>query len=168
MTELELFIKQNEDNFSDIGEVFKKAKEYIRTLLLHMNNPIKDKNSFPVYLGKLLYIEKRIIREKGMFWQYYAREQYGYKKFRSIEIYMQIAKAPNSIEFSFLGLERMLRILRYFKQTGIKTSDPFGDMMKIINLKLDGVSPHKDGDAADIVKHYIDDELKYVVPFKNN
>lgn len=154
------------DLIREVEEVIDKSSEYLSIedkdemfqvadnmthLVNRLNTIINNKESVVngiftenrINLGKVFNLQKEIVvKSKGHgFWQQYCKENYG-ESLGTIENYRRLARVPNSIGWSVLGITRLKRIVEVLDEKAIKRSknsniDPVGDFLKKHQINYD-------------------------------
>jgi hypothetical protein len=93
--------------------------------------------------GAMSIIEKRIVKYQGIDWEVYFSQHYDSKRFRSVQLWMQIARVPKAINYAVFGIERLLQLVRAVKGYEPNAENPIGDFLRKYNLPVD--LEHVDG-----------------------
>ena len=90
---------------------------------------------YKIRLGMLFNHLKVLVMSFAFEWTAWFNLKFDKRQFRSIQIYMQLAKVPNIIRYAVFGIERLLEIYRQLDDfTG---DDPFGDFLAKHGIDFD-------------------------------
>jgi len=94
------------------------------------------KNS--ILYGMSLIILKDCIKATGQNWIYYYKNHFIPSTYSSAIKYMKLARIPNIIRYSFLGLERLEKIHTAIKEDyDMADSDPYGEFFNDSSILID-------------------------------
>lgn len=116
------------------------ASEFNEKIFLQEAISLGMVNKYRILLGKILIILKAALKQqnenKG--WMDYYDENFSKSTQSSAIKYMKLARIPNIIRWSFLGLERLESIVAIIKGTDIsEESDPIAAFFNGANISVD-------------------------------
>ena len=90
---------------------------------------------YTIRLGTMFNHLKVLVLSFAFEWTAWFKLHFDKRQFRSVQIYMQLAKVPNIIRYAVFGIERLLEIYRQIDDfTG---DDPFGDFLAKYGIDFD-------------------------------
>jgi hypothetical protein len=145
--ELEALVKakNNELDLTDLTKA-PNQKELIDTLvdlikryggMINITDNISSGHTtkYKIRLGQLFNHLKVLVLFFAFEWTAWFKLHFDKRQFRSVQIYMQLAKVPNIIRYAVFGIERLLEIYRQIDDfTG---DDPFGDFLAEYGIDFD-------------------------------
>lgn len=143
--DLRAFIDENKSKTGDAlkdPDLLKIGTE----IASNFNDKLSFKESFTLALlaknsilyGMSLNILKNAVKETGQNWIYYYKEHFIPSTYSSAIKYMKLARIPDIIRYSFLGLEKLEKINTAIKDDyDMKGPDPYGKFFSDSSISID-------------------------------
>ena len=137
-----------DENKSKAGEALKDAEllKIGTEIASSFNNKLSLKEALTlaaltknsILYGMGLIILKNCVKATGQNWIYYYKNHFIPSTYSSAIKYMKLARIPDIIRYSFLGLERLEKIHTAIKEDYDMTDDdPYGDFFKDSSISID-------------------------------
>jgi hypothetical protein len=143
-----------EDHEAVLNELVNLSNRYVGQVNVADNTIQGIICKYRIRLGRMFVAQQNIIEQfTDKLWKDYIDENYDKRQLRSIQVYMRIARIPDSIGYAGLGLQRLLQISsliedRISKKTGLYIDEK--PITRFLSTHNCSYNPQEEADIAEM------------------